>query len=425
MMLDGMIRLVAWTQNDSYKSLEEVLSIPEEKWKEKLQEYGVTNYVLISTCNRFEIYYSSPADLNGIFKEESALKMSGSQALEHLFRVTAGLESMSVGEHEILHQVKEAFDKATSEKHAHDPLAFIFRRALSSGKLVRKDTDISKGKVSIPALSMDILQKKFGVSGRRVAVVGTGKMASDILKYIQKLGPKQIIVLGRSDDKTAAFAKAFKVRWKNISSIGNVINENDVVVTATSSKDLLVKRGMISGKEQRKVFLDISNPRNVEAPEESDFYDLIDLASLKPILERNRSNKVKEISHAKEIVDLQTESIISKLSKLEMENLIASLYKRAEELKEHEISKLKRALASGVDFEDALEAMSSALVKKLLASQTEVLRNVHGTRVTGDIREAIEGAYFGKPTKTSSKKSRGRPKNQSQQDQTPLLSQKP
>ncbi len=424
-MLDGLIRLASWNQKISYKSLEEALSVPAEKWVEFLESGGAENYVIVSTCNRLEIYYSSEEELSGFPMESLAEKYSGTDALNHLFRVTAGLESMSVGENEILHQVKEAFDLAIANKHVHDPLAFIFRKAISSGKLVRRDTGISRGKVSIPALSMDVLNRNHGVSGKNAAVIGTGKMASDVIKYLQKLKPAGITIVGRNPDKTASLASSLGTEWKPINELADIINLNQIIITATSSKSLIISREMLSGVQENKVFLDISNPRNVEEPLENDNFTLIDLKALNPILEKNKANKEKEITNAEQIVHRQAESLNSRLSKLEMEKLIASLYKQAEKLKENEISRLKRALASGTDFDEALEAMSSALVKKLLAFQTDVLRNVHGSKVTGDIREAIEGAYFGRDTKNASKKPRGRQGSQSQQDQTPQLSQTP
>lgn len=425
MMFDSIIRLAAWTQKDSYKSLERVLAIQPSDWDKILADRGIENYVVVSTCNRFEIYYKSQEELSDFFDETSCSKLAGIEAIRHLFRVAAGLESMSVGENEILHQVKEAFDDAVKSGHAKGPLALIFRRAISSGKLVRKDTDISRGKVSIPALSMDILRRKFGVRGRNVVVIGTGKMASDLLKYIQKLEPKAITILGRSGEKTRTMAKLFDAKWSLMSGLNDAVASNDFIITATSSRDLIITKEIISAHGQGKIYLDISNPRNIEEPSEGDSYTLIDLQALVPVLEENKKSKENEIISAAKIVRDQVESMSVKLSGLESEEVIRSLYKHAEEIKEHEISRLTKALSAGTDFDEALEAMASALVNKLLASQTEVLRNVHGNRLTADIKSAIERAYDDEKPKTSSKKSRGRPKNQSQQDQTPLLSQKP
>lgn len=424
-MLDALIKLASWTQNDSYKALEDALSVPVEKWSDSLLSNGVDNYVIVSTCNRLEIYYSSEDDLQDFPFSETARKYSGAETIDHLFRVTAGLDSMSVGENEILHQVKEAFERATRDKHAHDSLSLIFRKAISSGKLVRRDTEISRGKVSIPALSVDILQRHHGVTGKKIAVIGTGKMASDVIKYLEKLNPADITIVGRSREKADSLASSFGASSETISRLDSVISENDVLVTATSSKALVVKRDMMSGIMDKKVFLDISNPRNVEEPGVGDTYTLIDLKSLQPILEKNKQNKSREIDSAMEIVERQSELIKSKLSKLETENLIASLYKHADKLKRNEISRLKKALSAGANFDDALEAMSSALVKKLLAFQTDVLRNVHGSIVTDNIQEAVENADSEGRTNGVSKKPEDRRETQNQQDQTPRLSQKP
>lgn len=424
-MSDALIRLASWTQKDSYKSLEEALSVPAETWSAFLSGAGIDNYVVVTTCNRLEVYYSSDKEITDIPKGSTARLYSGNEAIDHLFRVTAGLESMSVGENEILHQVKEAFDIASEEDHAHGSLALIFRKAISSGKLVRRNTRISRGKVSVPALAVDILNRNHGISGKKIAVIGTGKMASDIIKYLQKLNPSEITIVGRNADKAASLASSFGYSWDSLAQLEALLDRNQVVITATSSKNLIIHREMLSASKERKIFLDISNPRNVDEPGDADNYALIDLKSLQPILERNRLGKKNEISSAESIVERQAELLKSGLSKLETEDLIASLYMHADELKEREISRLKKALAAGTDFDQALEAMSSALVKKLLAFQTEVLRNVHGSRVTGDIKAAMETAESKGESSDASGDSQDHRENRSQQDQTPQLSRTP
>lgn len=424
-MFDSIVRLISWTQKDANRSLEIVLSIPEGEWEQKLQEKGVDNYVVLSTCNRFEIYYSSQEELHDYFAEETSRKYVGLDAINHLYRVTAGLESMSVGENEILHQVKESFDRSVQSGRVKGNLALIFRRAISSGKLVRRETRISRGKVSIPALSMDILRREFGVKGKKVAVIGTGKMATDLLKYVQKMEPGKITVIGRTRDKAISLADTFDTFWNTLSDLKAELSENDIVMAATSSKEVIVSRESIMAAEGSKVFLDISNPRNIDEPKEGDGYRLIDLNSLMPVLERNKSSKQEEIVLAERMVNEQVRSISERLTGLESEEVIRSLYKHAEEVKQHEISRFHKALAAGTDFEKALEAMTSALVKKLLASQAELLRKFHGDKLTGDIRSAMEKAYLGDEPKISSKKPLDHQGSQSQQDQTPQLSRKP
>lgn len=393
-MFDGIVRVAAWTQRYCYTSLEKVLTKPAEYWSKILSDSGVTNYVIVSTCNRFEIYYSADGQLSGLYEGSNALNLSGPDAIDHLFRVTAGLDSMSVGENEILHQVKESFDAALRNNHVSGNLALLFRRALSSGKLIRRDTRISRGKVSITALSIDIMQRKYGISGRKVAVVGTGKMANDILKYLVKLNPEYITVVGRSEERAMGIAESFDASSAGISELGSVISQHDMVITATSSKSVIINRSDIEKSDGARIYLDISNPRNIEAPQDGDSYSLVDLASLKPILESNRENKQHEIILAEEIVREQIGMMIAKFSRNEVESVIGNLYKHAEEVRKHEISRLTKALASGMDFDRAIDAMTSALVKKLLATQTEVLRNVHGERVSEDILDAVKRAYF-------------------------------
>lgn len=417
MNLGGTLKLISWNQKDSYRSLEKVLAVPAEEWKKELEEAAIDNYVIVSTCNRFEIYYYSENN-PGIFSDKENSKMySDSEVVAHLFRVTAGLDSMSVGENEILHQIKESFDDALKEGHVRDPLAFIFRKAISSGKLVRKDTRISRGKVSIPALSVDLIKRKYGIKGKKVTIVGAGKMASDILKYINKENPGSISIVGRTSERAAALARGVSAEWKNFSKLGEEVSNSDIIVTATASREIIISRNMVPGHTGKKIFLDISNPRNVEEPLDEN-YDLIDLASLSEILEENRSSKKAEIAEAEKITLSQTEATLSILGRLEIEKIIGEIYRKAESVRKGEIAKLEHEISAGVDLDEAIEAMTSALVKKLLAAQTEMIRNIHGARVTEDIKSALHNAFSGQITDTFSEEPQDLQENRNQRGRT-------
>ncbi len=418
MKLGGTLKLVGWNQKHSYRSLEEALSVPAEYWDESLGGAGISNYVIISTCNRFEIYYYSDREFDNFQHEESASRMQDSDVVAHLFKVTAGLDSMSIGENEILHQVKEAFDNAQADEHVRDPLAFIFRKAISSGKLVRNRTGISKGKVSIPALSVDFLKKKHGVRGKKVAIIGTGKMSSDILKYIAEEGPSSITVIGRNQERAEKLARTMQVEWAHISRLGSEVKDSDIIITATSSPEILVTNEMMDNGTRPKVAVDISNPRNIEEPISSNF-SLIDISALSEVMEKNRSRKKVEINEAGRIVREQTEIALSILGRLEVERIIGEIYRKAEDVRKREISKLQKELASGKDLDQAVEAMSAAIVKKLLAAQTEIFRNVHGTKVTEDIRGALENAFSSDISDTSSEEPQDLQDNRNQQARTP------
>lgn len=418
MKLGGSLKLLAWNQKDSYRSLEEVLRIPVEEWKSILSNEGIENFVIVSTCNRFEIYYHSDRVLEGVKNEEYSNKLQDSDVISHLFKVTAGLDSMSVGENEILHQIKESFDEALDEGHVKDPLAFVFRKSISSGKLVRRDTAISRGKVSIPALAVDLLERQYGVSGKRVSVIGTGKMASDIIKYLSKAKPYELSVIGRNYERYSSLPKNAITRWVPFSDLAKEIENSDIIVAATTSKEVIVTRDQIADSGQKKVILDVSNPRNVEEPENGE-YHLIDLKTLSTVLEKNRERKNLEVKDAEKIVSKQSESAISILARLEVEKLIGEIYKNADEVRKKEISRFKRALASGVDIDKAVDSMSSSLIKRILASQTEIIRNVHGSEITDDLRNAVSNAFSSNVNDTSSEESQDRQDIRSRQARTP------
>lgn len=422
------LKMISWDFKNTPKAFERMILQGMEFWEDAFQRYNIKNYVILSTCNRLELYTTSDSELWSYEEFSDSTVLTGMDAVKHLMRVASGLESMSVGENDILRQLKEAYDYSLKKRRADKYISLIFRKALSVGKKVREKTEISHGKVSIPALTTDIVEKEFGVSGRNVAIIGTGKMAVDMIKYISKLDPRKVTVIGRNIDHASNVAEGLAISYGDLSEIDNVISGNDIIVTATSSRMILITQEMMRNTTTPKYFLDISNPKNIDCPEDCpENITVKNLADVQPVLENNRKSKEKEINRAEDILTQEMQVFGLKLRELKAESIISEFYKFSGKVKEDEIKELKRVLNNGVDIDSALEAMTNSLINKILSPPTFALKKLVKSENEEIFNSVIENykKALNSRLRTSSQKSADRQESQNQQDQIPQLDQKP
>lgn len=422
------LKMISWDFKNNPKAFERMILKGPDFWDEILQNNNVQNYVILSTCNRLEFYTTSDIDFKENDGFEDSTLLEGMDAVRHLMRVASGLESMSVGENDILRQLKEAYDLSLKKKKTDKYISLIFRKAISVGKKVREKTEISHGKVSIPALTTDIVEREFGVSGRKVAIIGTGKMAIDMGKYISKLGPLSITVIGRNIEHAVSVAKSLDASYGDLSEIENVISENDIIVTATSSRMVLISQNLMGSIKSPKYFLDISNPKNIDCPEKCPENVIVKtLSDVQPVLENNRKSKEKEIAKAEEILSQELHTFGLKLREMKAESVISEFYKFSGKVKEDEIKELKRILNNGGNIDSALEAMVNSLINKILSPPTFALKKLvksENEELFNSLIESYRKALTSK-TRASSQKSGDRQEIQNQQGQIPRLNQKP
>ena len=185
MLLNSELKVIRWDYRMADNILEIKLQEDDHKLQKMLSSKGIEKRVILRTCNRLEIYFHDDAKFSES-ELENAEFLKDEQAIRHLLRVSSGLESMSIGEQEILRQIKEAFDLAHKQGRTDKFLSMIFQRALKVGKEVRETTEISHGKVSIPSIMIEQIEKKGLLNSSTIGVIGTGKMAATVVKYLKK-----------------------------------------------------------------------------------------------------------------------------------------------------------------------------------------------------------------------------------------------
>lgn len=349
--------------------------------------------VVLSTCNRIEIYFTLPHP-GGLKVPSGAIFFRERDAIIHLFRVAAGLESMSVGENEILSQIKEAFQSAISAGKVDRLISVIFRKAISTGKTVREKTSISRGKTSIPVIAIDIASRHLKIQGSSILVVGTGNMAGTFIRYISKMNPGRITIAGRNTAAGESLASEAGGYFSSMDLLPELVSDHDVIMTATSSKSILVNKSMVRNN-RRQVFIDISNPGNID-PDIGNMHEktIVNLSAIEQIIAVNRSRKAQEIPKAESIIEEEVETFSKKLLELQAEEYISTSFSYVEQIASRELKKFLAELGKGKDADDLSSRMVSSMAKKILSQYSSALRKAALSRDTERMK-AIWEAFNG------------------------------
>lgn len=320
------MRLVSlsWSHRASASAAREALAaVPAEAALAELRRRGVPEAVVLSTCNRYELYavgagpqalLEALSDLAGAALEEPADRREGLEAARHLFAVASGLDSLVVGEGEILGQVKSAYETAKSAGMTGKRLNVLFQRALYVGKKARTETGISAGSSSVPSVAVQLAESIFGrLAGKSAAILGAGAMAELAAKHLVCRGVGRLAVANRTWERAYALAARFQgeaVRWDGIPG---VLAEADVVIASTGAPSAVITRAMVEEAARRRggrslFLIDIAMPRDVEESVHAlDGVFLYRLEDLESIVARNMAQRAGEVAAARRIVEAKAE----------------------------------------------------------------------------------------------------------------------
>lgn len=285
---------------------------------------AVSELMILSTCNRVEFYGFSEGkfpeeELIGLIEKTHALKREligpylyrheGKYAVHHLFRVAAGLDSLVIGENEILGQIRDAFKLANEAKTVHSLLYRLMEKALKVGKDVRSKTKINEGAVSIPSAAVELAEKIFGkLSGEKIMILGTGEMSSLALKNLKSAGAEASYIVSRNKGRGEVLAMEYGAEWIGIEDWPDRLSRVDILIASTSAPHPIVRydqvKKVMTKRRHRPLFLiDIAVPRDIEAHVNSldDVY-LYNVDDLKGIAASNLKLRRKEIEVSEAMV---------------------------------------------------------------------------------------------------------------------------
>ena len=376
------------------EAMSEVMQIMETNIPKYLGSTMAENeYVILKTCNRFEIYVGTD-DADPVKKEfESFIKMTiprskeqsvpfilyGKDSVKHLFRVSCGLDSMIVGENHIQGQVREAYVKAKEEGHVSKYLSKLFDRALSIGKKVRTETKIGAGSVSVGKAVVELAELRTGgLKGRTVTILGAGSIAANIVKNLSESGPNMVFVSNRTLDRASELALQIGGTAVSMDYLISAVSKSDVVFVATSAPHIIInKETIISEGERDKPLLviDVSVPKNVdEAIGEIPGVTLETMDGLQGVAAENIRKRSSEITDAERIVNEEIARMDAEQLEEKADSLIGEISRKVAAIREEEVAKA-RTRAATADINDVFEDMSRALVSKILADTYEKLRD--------------------------------------------------
>jgi glutamyl-tRNA reductase len=395
--------------------LREQLAVEEDKLRDVLRDVhvvgGARELVILSTCNRVEIY--GVADAPGVARtavfcelarfcgvEPTALEPHlyihiDGDAVRHAFRVAASLDSMMLGEPQILGQVKDAFALAQSSQTVGPALHALFSQAFAVAKKVRTETEIGRHAVSVSFAAVELAKKIFtGLEGRAVLLVGAGKMSELAARHLVEQGAFPIYVTNRTWARAQEMARALSGTAVPFEAMLTAMANVDIVITSTGASQAIVTRTGVADLMAERggrplFFIDIAVPRNVEASVNTlnDVY-CYDIDDLKNVVDANLRERLREAQRAETLVEREVGKFLARLSELEVVPTIVSLRERVETIRLAEVRRtLLRLSDASPETREAIEALSTAIVNKILHTPITKLRE---SRRTGAHRSSMD-----------------------------------
>ena len=382
-----------------------------------LTKENVSEAVVLSTCNRTEVYavaekfHGGYADVRAVLADLAFLDPEDfadhlyvhhdSAAVAHLFDVVSGLDSAVLGEHEIQGQVKTAWERARRDDAAGTTLNLLFRHALEAGKRARTETGIGQGTASVSYAAVALAAQHLDtLEGRRAIVLGAGEMGSSMAESLAAAGVAELVVANRTHDKAKALAASVGGRAIRFAELTDELVDADVVLTSTGASSVLITRAEVEGAMaarggQPLVLVDIAVPRDIEpAVAEVPGVTVLDMDDLGAFADRGLAERRREIDAVRTILDEELERFQAATSAREVAPVIVALREAAEAARAAELDKVRSRLAGLDDAQmAAVEKLSQGLVAKLLHQPTVALREAAGTPKGDRLVQALRDLF--------------------------------
>ncbi len=356
---------------------------------------GVNEVVLLSTCNRTEIYTENDKDnqkvINWLNNNQTSVKdylpytytYEGEEAIKHLFHVASGMDSMVIGETEILGQVKDAYRIANEHKSINSSLKRLFEFAFSVAKEVRTNTEIGSNPITFMFTSITLIKKIYtSIENLRALVVGSGDMTNLAIKYLQSNKINQITLTSRKVDKGKTIAEENNCHFNRLQDLGNIISNHDIIITCTSSSLPIIGKGMVESSLSKRTnnpitIIDLGVPRDVESEiKEIDGIYLYTIDDLGKVIENNYKIRREALAQAEKIIDYKIIEFRNWLANKKSDNLIKSYRDYVDDITDGAIIKTKKMIDNGKDINEALLYLATTLKNKLTHETTSKLKEV-------------------------------------------------
>jgi glutamyl-tRNA reductase len=384
--------------------LRERLAFDEEQIRASLARFAcghvqssLAELIILSTCNRIEIYAASNqlafAELEAFLLDARAVssqeldpyiyRQHDMDVVDHLFRVAAGLDSLVIGEPQILGQITRALELARGQNSAGPILNRLFQAAIHAGKRARTETAISRNPASVSSLAASVAEKTLGqIQTAKVVILGAGEMAELTVEALRKRGVEKIQVINRTLERAQEMANRWGAESATYEFIQPALCEADIVISSTSAPHIILTADMVELAMQTRVhhplvLIDIAVPRDIDSDAANiPGVKLFDMDGLNSQLEDSLARRMSEVPHVKLILDEELIEFENYLKSLEMLPIIADIRQQAEAIRIAELEKTLRRMPDLTDAErERIEALTHSLVKKILDRPTRRLRD--------------------------------------------------
>ncbi|MDQ6759774.1 MAG: glutamyl-tRNA reductase [Acidobacteriota bacterium] len=361
------------------------------------QRPGFQEGLILSTCNRVEIALASDelasGDPIGEFLADTRsldrdwvrpylYRFDGREAIRHLFRVAASLDSMVVGEPQILGQLKSAYAIAKGQGAVSGFMDTLLTRAFNVAKRVRSETEIGANAVSISYAAVELAREIFGsLEGKRVMLVGAGKMSEAAARHLKRCGASDLYVTNRTRERAEEMARVFHGTIVDYTRFVSSLPDVDIVIASSGAPHFILSkdqvRRVIEARRNRPMFLiDIAVPRNIEpAVNELDNVFLYDIDDLQKVVDTNMRGRLQEAEDAELIITEEVDRMVSRLKTREVAPTIVSLQEQLEYVRASELARCRGKFGSLTrEQEEALESLTRGIVNKIAHGPISELR---------------------------------------------------
>ncbi len=387
---------------------------------------SIKGCIIIQTCNRMEIFAASENvneahhDLLDYIMSETIAKFKkhfgngGSQmprekilehmitaskkfhdvieveyhttAILHLLRLTCGLESMIIGEDQIIGQVKDSYNQAKSLDATNSFLDTVFTKCINVGRRVRAETGINKGAVSIGSAAVDLAKNILGdLEGKKILILGAGDMGKLITKSLAELKTEDIVVANRTFDRGVSLANKLGGRAVRYEDMDKELRDTDLLITATGSRAPVILPKAINAvlKNRKKshdlVIIDVANPRDVHpGVGKLQGIRLLNIDSLREVAEQNLKKRMKEVFAVEEIIEEEISLLEKQLYHADVETIVQAVFKNAEDVRTKELERAIKMLGNGLGDKEkeVINRLTKVIVKKTMSPITKQIRRV-------------------------------------------------
>ena len=377
----------------------------------------VNEAMILSTCNRVEVVAESPDDrlirdficeFHQISHDSVSTHLysyRNVEAIRHVFRVTASLDSMVIGEPQILGQVKEAFRIAMDAGTVGMHLSALMNRAFAVAKKVRSETGISQSAVSVSYAAVELARKIFGdLSGKTVMIIGASKMGELAAKHLRRAGASSVLVTNRTFERAVELAKVFEGAAVPFEHFTDHMTGADIVITSTGAPHFIIGKNLAEQVIHRRknkpiFFIDIAVPRDIDpAVNQIDNAFLYDIDDLQQVIDANLKERFKEAMRAEQIVDDEVEAFCLKMQTRDVVPTIVQLRESLEKVRRDEIERNRRHLKDlSPEQQAAVDQITKSIVNKILHPPIEQLKQMAHDPQGADLADLIRKIFNVKP----------------------------